>query len=101
MLTLETSFSIVAVHGLGGHAIKTWTSRNGKQWLKDFLPKDTPDARIMTFGYDARVLDSRSVIGMMENANNLLTNLRFRRSSLEVRQFPMRTWASCLTYYKE
>ena len=78
-------FSIVAVHGLGGHATTTWThDSTGKLWLRDFLPHTIPNARIMTFGYDSRVIGTRSVIGMMENANILLTQLSLHRDSDKV-----------------
>ena len=78
-------FSVVAVHGLGGHAMATWTHEStGKLWLRDFLPHTIPNARIMTFGYDSRVVGTRSVIGMMENANILLTQLGFLRDSDKV-----------------
>ena len=44
----------MAVHGLGGDAINTKTHPKSKKfWLKDFLPQQIPDARIMTFGYNA------------------------------------------------
>ena len=38
----------------------------------------------MTFGYDSRVVGSKSVIGMMENANSLLTQLSLLRNSDKV-----------------
>ena len=82
---LQLCFSIIAVHGLGGHAMSTWTHpATGKLWLRDFLPRAMPNARVMTFGYDAKVVDSRSIIGMMENANNLLTQLCIYRNSLDL-----------------
>ena len=63
----------------------TWThDPTGKLWLRDFLPHTIPNARIMTFGYDSRVAGSKSVIGMMENANNLLTQLSLLRRSDKV-----------------
>ena len=78
-------FSIVAVHGLGGHAMTTWThDSTGKLWLRNFFPHTIPNARIMTFGYDSSVVSRRSVIGMMENANSLLTQLSLHRDSDEV-----------------
>jgi ABC-type glycerol-3-phosphate transport system permease component len=47
----------VAVHGLGGDSFSTWChNATGNIWLRDFLPRSEygKDARIMTFGYDAR-----------------------------------------------
>ena len=89
MLTIVVAFSIVAVHGLGGHALATWThDSTGKLWLRDFLPRTIPNARIMTFGYDSRVVGSRSVIGMMENANSLLTQLSLLRNTDKVSGIP-------------
>ena len=79
-------FSIVAVHGLGGHAMNTWThAETEKLWLRDLLPLAIPNARIMTFGYDSRVVDSRSILGIMENANSLLTHLGNYRNSRDMK----------------
>jgi hypothetical protein len=52
---------VVAVHGLQGHAYKTWEHENGSLWLRDFLPADVPSARIFTFGYESTVAFSNSV----------------------------------------
>jgi hypothetical protein len=46
---------IVALTGLAGHAIESWTTTNNSMWLRDFLPADTPNARILTYGYAARL----------------------------------------------
>ncbi|KAG8814340.1 hypothetical protein FRC17_001194 [Serendipita sp. 399] len=51
------SASIVAIHGLDGHREKSWTTEDKTMWLKDVLPNDLPNARILTYGYDA---DTRS-----------------------------------------
>lgn len=49
--------SIIAVHGLGGHPINTWTSKQTElSWLRDLLPKHLPRARILSYGYDADVV---------------------------------------------
>jgi hypothetical protein len=47
--------SIVAVHGLNGHRIDTWTASNGVCWLREpnLLPAQFPTARILTYGYPA------------------------------------------------
>ena len=66
--------------------MKTWThAATEKLWLRDFLPLAIPNARIMTFGYDARVVDSRSILGIMENANSLLTHLGNYRNSRDLK----------------
>ncbi|KAG8805244.1 hypothetical protein FRC17_005611 [Serendipita sp. 399] len=48
---------IVAIHGLDGHREEAWTSEDGTMWLRDLLPSDLPNARILSYGYDA---DTRS-----------------------------------------
>ncbi|KAG8824605.1 hypothetical protein FRC17_009068, partial [Serendipita sp. 399] len=48
---------IVAIHGLDGHREQSWTAEDGTMWLKDLLPADFPNARILSYGYDA---DTRS-----------------------------------------
>ncbi|KAL8816406.1 MAG: hypothetical protein Q9223_004580 [Gallowayella weberi] len=56
--TLTFKYSIVAVHGLNGGPIETWTTnKTRKFWLadKEMLPKNIGNARILTFGYDASV----------------------------------------------
>ncbi|KAH7411529.1 Alpha/Beta hydrolase protein, partial [Cadophora sp. MPI-SDFR-AT-0126] len=56
------TFSVVFVHGLTGNRTRTW-SHDGLLWPKDLLPKTLPNARIMTFGYDADVLNMWSTAG--------------------------------------
>ncbi|KAF8512141.1 hypothetical protein BU17DRAFT_69322 [Hysterangium stoloniferum] len=45
---------IVAIHGLDGHREASFTAPNGVLWLRDLLPETLPNARILTYGYDAR-----------------------------------------------
>lgn len=76
----------MAVHGLDGDAINTWTHPKSKAfWLKDFLPKKIPDARIMTFGYNAAAAFGRSTAEVIDHAKSLLTSLVDKREELEVR----------------
>ncbi|KAH8648214.1 hypothetical protein BGZ60DRAFT_553049, partial [Tricladium varicosporioides] len=52
---------------------------NNKLWLKDFLPNDIPNARVLLFGYNANVGFKRSIAGVREQADNLLFLLRQKR----------------------
>ena len=76
----EKTVDVVAVHGLQGDAYKTWEHDNGSLWLRDFLPADIPNARIMTFGYDSTVAFSKSVAGIEDKALELLNHLSAKRS---------------------
>lgn len=52
-----TKSSIVFVHGLYGDREATWThSQTNVFWPKDLLPGDIKDARILSFGYDAKIV---------------------------------------------
>ena len=54
-------------------------------WLKDFLPEDLPEARIMTFGYDSDLGFTRSDSGITNFALGLLGEMRaLRRGAEEV-----------------
>ena len=79
---VEFDVDIIAVHGLNGDAIKTWTdTSSSKLWLRDFLPKKIPSARVMTFGYDSSLAFSRSLANLDDFALDLLDRLRGARSS--------------------
>lgn len=71
------SCSIIAVPGLASHPIGSWKSSqpgNNNVWLRDFLPRDIPNARIMLYGYDTKLIrsDSRQTI---EDMGIMLLNL--------------------------
>lgn len=51
---LTITYSIVAVHGLGSNPDWAWThEETGAMWLKHFLPKACPRARIMAFNHNS------------------------------------------------
>ena len=70
--------SIVAVHGLGGHPYKTWTEGQ-KLWLRDFLPKAVPDARVLTFGYNSSIAFGGTASRIDDFATTLLERLLQKR----------------------
>lgn len=42
---------VIAIHGLNGDRIRSWSSDTSVVWRRDLLPNDLRSARIMTFGY--------------------------------------------------
>lgn len=79
VLRLNEIFSVVAVHGLYGNALQTWTSDQSKAlWLRDaeMLPKVIPNARILTWGYNA---DVHAFNHVMQHAHTLVAQLQTDR----------------------
>ena len=102
LLIHRISCSIVAVHGIGGHPLNTWTwnqkSTTPKAsfkpelrlspiksegptkilWLQELLPFDLPTARVMTFEYDTQTSFS-AVTHITEVSKSLLNCLMEKR----------------------
>jgi hypothetical protein len=75
----------VAVYGLGGDLIETWTHpKSNAFWLKDFLPQQIPDVRIMIFGYNTAATFGQSTFDMIDHAKGLLSSLVDKREESEV-----------------
>lgn len=91
----ECCVDIIAVHGLQGHYKETWASdlvrSSGKPciWLKDLLPSDIPNARILSFGYNSAVAFSKSVSGISEFAEQLLSSTHLERLSKKQKRRPI------------
>ncbi|OCL05154.1 hypothetical protein AOQ84DRAFT_267931, partial [Glonium stellatum] len=69
---------IVFIHGLTGNAYTTWLHKSGVHWPRDLLKEDLADARVITFGYDADVVNfwkHAAQDGVSGFANDLLGSL--------------------------
>ena len=78
---LRVLHSIIAVTGLAGHAFGSWRSRDGScMWLRDFLPKSIPTARIITYGYDTKLPGSQSTASILELSKKLLESVKVIRN---------------------
>ena len=107
------------MHGLSGHPRKTWTAaaaprgktggeraqdhpagestehsahEDGTFWPKTLLPDIIPDAKILTFGYDADVggfLSSTSQNTIHQHAENLLSDLADLRKTPAEQSIPL------------
>lgn len=85
-----TFVSIVAVHGLSGDWGETWTdTTTGSMWLRDFVPKQWANARVMSFGYDAKFAFSHSEADIDDSSIALISNLDDERQTPSAKQNPI------------
>jgi hypothetical protein len=84
------SASVVAVHGLGGDWERTWTDiPSGKNWLRDFLPNQFPNSRVMSFGYDSASALSTAVSDIDDAARSLIDRLDGERQQEVAKRRPI------------
>jgi protein SERAC1 len=73
----------VFVHGLTGNRETTWTHKQTKTfWPQNLLGVDLPNARILTFGYDADVMGVLKIAGsntLRNHGKSLANELALRR----------------------
>ena len=67
---------IVAIHGLNGNHLSTWTHANKTLWLRDLLPTLLPGCRVYTYGYPSKVFFNSSFAGVQEYSRGLLSAVR-------------------------
>lgn len=68
----------MAIHGLNGDPLKSWTHADSTLWLRDMLPLVLEGARVMSFGYDASIFCGNTG-SVREIAKQLLTDVRDER----------------------
>ncbi|KND92361.1 Vegetative incompatibility protein HET-E-1 [Tolypocladium ophioglossoides CBS 100239] len=67
---------VIAVPGLGSHALGSWKSPNGDDvWIRDFLPKDLPNIRVLLYGYDTTLPGSLSKQSIEDLGDALLEQI--------------------------
>ena len=84
---IQYELDVVAIHGLNGHPINTWTCKETEPqvfWLRDLLPQALPGARIYTYGYNSNVFFSQSPGDISSYAKGLLDRLVVVRKSIAV-----------------
>ncbi|KAK0720516.1 hypothetical protein B0H67DRAFT_552679 [Lasiosphaeris hirsuta] len=75
---------VVAISGLGGHAFGSFKERDENyMWLRDALPfdltgedTDRPIARVMIYGYESAVAQSRSIQNLSDLASSFHNSIR-------------------------
>jgi len=77
--------SIIAVHGLGSHAIGAFKAKdNNSVWLRDFLPKDIPTARMLVYGYDTTITDKDAKYSIKDLGRAFLDSYKAFREATQV-----------------
>jgi hypothetical protein len=86
----DANVDIVAITGLGGHALGSFRSADGLSvWLRDFAPQDVPRVRFITYGYDTGVVASHNNQGVHELACTLLDGIVIFRQRTQTQQRPL------------
>ncbi|KAH8891083.1 hypothetical protein GQ53DRAFT_842009 [Thozetella sp. PMI_491] len=88
------TLDIVFVHGLTGHRRNTWAAGGSgtAPWPQSLLPSKIPDARILSFGYDANVIGRRSKLSgnrIGDHAKHLLASLAIQREADNTNDIPI------------
>ncbi|KAL6401922.1 Ankyrin repeat-containing protein [Ilyonectria robusta] len=69
---------VVAVPGLASHALGSWMSPisgNDQVWLRDFLPTDIPNIRVLAYGYKAPVVKTKLTQSIRTLSKTLLDKI--------------------------
>lgn len=70
------------MHGLNGDHINTWKhDETGVVWPRDLLPKEIPNARVLSFGYSADIYNNPNIGLIREHARTLLNLVNDERPS--------------------
>ena len=77
----NTKIDIVAIHGLAGDLYSTWKDGT-RLWLRDFLPSQVQEARVLCFGYSASDALAWYGTGLENQAIHLLAKLSVARKAI-------------------
>ena len=88
VLRLIDRKSVIAVTGLAGHAFGSWmhgrTRSRTQMWLRDYLPKNISNIRVLIYGYPSELQSSISTISLFEHSNNFKERLSAMRHVVQV-----------------
>lgn len=75
---LDCNCDIVFIHGVSGHPTTTWVnSANNIVWPSEWIPKDFPECRVLTLGYEMYLSGwYGSSLPLKEQAVSLLNGLQ-------------------------
>lgn len=85
--TYNHCYSLIAVCGLSAHAFGSWKphSPSYTMWLRDILPLDFPEFRVLTWGYESDLKDPIADRNITSFSRQLLMAIRGARELAIVR----------------
>lgn len=84
MADLVSYVSIIAVTGLAAHAYGSWAHSSHYMWLRDYLPRDITNARVLIYGYPSQLQGNMSRSILSDHSNNFIHRLLMMRDSARV-----------------
>lgn len=69
-------------------------------WIRDYLPRDAPNARILTYGYPSNLQGNTSISTLQDYTTNFVQSLIGMRDSAEVRGVPCVSFMSTIPQKK-
>lgn len=83
-LSIIDFLSIIAVTGLAAHAFGSWAHSAQNMWLRDYLPRDATNARVLIYGYPSQLHGNISRSILSDHSTNLIHRLLTMRESAKV-----------------
>ena len=85
----DVEADVIAITGLAGHAFGSWAASQHRMWLRDFLPSDFPNMRILLYGYNSQLAHSLSRSIIADFTSNFVIKLRTMRSKCRCESRPI------------
>lgn len=81
---ISNKFSIIAVTGLAAHAFGSWAHSAQNMWLRDYLPRDISNARVLIYGYPSQLHGNTSRSILSDYSTNMIHRLLTMREMAKV-----------------
>ncbi|KAL6789794.1 hypothetical protein J3E68DRAFT_439026 [Trichoderma sp. SZMC 28012] len=75
----QHQYDCVVISGLASHPMGSWQPRGDDKsfmWIRDKLPELVPGVRFILYGYDTKLVGSKSFQTVADLANNLINTLK-------------------------
>ncbi|KAI0155141.1 hypothetical protein GGR57DRAFT_88992 [Xylariaceae sp. FL1272] len=72
-------YDVIAISGLASHPFGSWQFKSGNRnfmWIRDALPRAMPEIRAILYGYDSRLLGSKSFQSIEDLATSFINHIK-------------------------